>query len=330
MIFIEWPLMLCALVPVIVLEALLVRLWVPLSYREAFLGVGRANLYSTLVGIPMAWGIMFIIQIASLILLMPVGFAAVHWHWNLNSPPFRAVAFLASLAWEPSAKRQLFWVIPTAAALLLLPCFYVSIILERRSCLKSWTNSDPALVRRGVYFANLASYGLLFLMACGWIIYQLQHTAIAALSFSDSCVAQIGETKEELAHHYGTRSPHKEPRGPSNYDKVLDDIYYTFHCNGLYIAVYFKDGKAVLLDYRKEDKSEMSDEELSSILRVAVEKPDWVLISGDSRNLRWRTGDSAVFAYYFRQSGRHEPLDSVWIQTASVDAVYSEIRGKKP
>lgn len=43
--------MVCALVPVIILEALLIRRWVKLSYREAFKGMIHANLASTFVGV---------------------------------------------------------------------------------------------------------------------------------------------------------------------------------------------------------------------------------------------------------------------------------------
>lgn len=43
MIFVQWPLMFYALIPVIVVEALLIRRWVSLSYREAFTGIAKAN-----------------------------------------------------------------------------------------------------------------------------------------------------------------------------------------------------------------------------------------------------------------------------------------------
>jgi hypothetical protein len=43
MIFIQWPLMLAALIPVILIEAIIVRRWLPLSYRAALLGAGKAK-----------------------------------------------------------------------------------------------------------------------------------------------------------------------------------------------------------------------------------------------------------------------------------------------
>jgi hypothetical protein len=172
MIFVQWPLMLGALIPVIVVETLVIRRWVPLSYREAFTGVAKANLLSTATGVPMAWGVTLGIQFAfGLTVLLPVFLAAEHWHWRFNSPVLEAVAFVFCIAWLPPVNGCLCWMIPAAAALLLIPCFYVSIGIECRSCLRSWPNSKPALIRRGVYFANLASYAVLYVLACCWVAF---------------------------------------------------------------------------------------------------------------------------------------------------------------
>jgi len=72
---------------------------------------------------------------------------------------------------------------------------------------------------------------------------------------------------------------------------------------------------------------QMSDDEIASILSVAVKKPDWVLISADNRTSRWRTHDSSVFAYYFRNDAPWSkstlaigPDYALWVQTADVDA----------
>lgn len=43
MIFVQWPLMLVALIPVIFVEALLIHLWLSLSPQEAFIGYCQLN-----------------------------------------------------------------------------------------------------------------------------------------------------------------------------------------------------------------------------------------------------------------------------------------------
>lgn len=168
MIFIYWPLMVCALVPVIIVEALLIRRWLSLSVREAFVGVGKANLFSTLVGVPLAWLAMLALEFA---VMLPLGLAAGK--WDLDGPVWQALAFLFSIAWLAPAEGYLHWMVPAAVGLLLVPCFYLSVILERRSCTRTWSTADPARVRRAVFAANLASYALLFILACGWAGFEL-------------------------------------------------------------------------------------------------------------------------------------------------------------
>jgi hypothetical protein len=170
MIFIQWPLMLCALVPVIVVEGLLIRRWVPLSYRDAFLGIGKANLFSTLVGVPLAWLVMFALEFA---VMLPLGLAAEKWKWEVHGAVWQVLGFLISAAWLGPAQGQLHWMVPAAVALSLVPCFYLSVVLERRSCTRTWAAADPSRVRRGVFAVNLASYALLFILACGWMTFEL-------------------------------------------------------------------------------------------------------------------------------------------------------------
>lgn len=170
MIFIHWPLMLCALIPVIVLEALLIRRWLPLSLRDAFLGISKANAFSTIVGVPLAWLAMLVLEFA---VMLPFGLAAEKWKWEPEGPVWQVLGFLFSVAWLGPAEAYLHWMVPAAVALLLLPCFYLSLVLERRSCIRTWAGADPERVRRGVFAVNLASYALLFMLACGWATFEL-------------------------------------------------------------------------------------------------------------------------------------------------------------
>lgn len=166
MIFVQWPLMLTALIPVILVEALLIRLWLSLSYQEAFTGIAEANLLSTAIGVPLAWGIMLVVEfVMGLLLASSVNYLP----WKSNSPLFEIVFFIFSIGWPLPTTENYQELIPIAAALLLIPCFYASVWVECRSCLRSWARYDPVLVRRAVYRTNLGSYALLFVLACVWI-----------------------------------------------------------------------------------------------------------------------------------------------------------------
>lgn len=167
MIFVQWPLMLVALIPVIFVEALLIHLWLSLSPQEAFIGIAKANVLSTAIGVPLAWGIMFVVELVAFISLASVD---AYWSWALDSPLFEVAFFIFSIAWPlPTTTAAARRLLPFSAALLLIPCFYASVWIECRSCLRSWARYDPALVRRAVYCVNLGSYALLFGLACMWL-----------------------------------------------------------------------------------------------------------------------------------------------------------------
>lgn len=162
--------MLCALVPVILVEALLIRRWLPLSYKDAFWGTTVANLASTIVGVPLAWLFMFVMELG---ILFPMSVVADHWHWKMDSPAWQVLGFIVSVAWLGPAEKHLYWMIPTALALLLIPSFIVSVWIERRISRSFWQWLDVETVRRAVLKANVASYGILFLLACGWLAFEL-------------------------------------------------------------------------------------------------------------------------------------------------------------
>lgn len=169
MIFFQWPLMVVALIPVIVVEALLIRRWVPLSHRDAFVGITKANALSTVVGVPGAWLAMLIVEFA---IGTPLFNAADRYHWNTTSPLFETLAIFIGAAWIGLAEgRSATLGIAAASAVLLIPTFFLSVWIERGTCLKAWPTADAASVRRGVFLANLASYGVLLLMICVLMAY---------------------------------------------------------------------------------------------------------------------------------------------------------------
>lgn len=173
LLFVQWPLMLFALVPVIVLEGLLVRRWVSLNYRDAFVGTSVANVVTTVLGVPLAWATMLAMEIG---IMGPLSAVADKWHWRLEGPVFEVIGFVLSVAWLPPFQdyaSYFDWVVPLCVAILLVPSFFISVWLERLVCLRMWAKCDKAAVRRGVYRANLASYLMLFILACGWADYLL-------------------------------------------------------------------------------------------------------------------------------------------------------------
>ena len=170
MIFVQWPLALVALLPVIVIEALTIRRALAAPRGRAFAAATKANLISTLVGVPLAW---LVTLIVGGITVAPVSLAADKWHLNTASPLFQVFSFVFAAAWifPPDGKP---WLIPLAVALLLVPTYFVSVWVERPFYRRSLQGADVVSIDRAVRRANVFSYGMLFLVAvalCGWLIY---------------------------------------------------------------------------------------------------------------------------------------------------------------
>lgn len=165
MIFLQMPLMVAALIPVVFVEALLVRRWLRLPRGTVFAGVAVANLASTLLGVPLAWLAMLAVEF---IVGLPLSLTLDHLHSNLNSPVLALLGCVIGSAWLPPAETQMHWMIPMALTSLLVASFFASVWLERLVCVRWWQTSDATSVRRAVLKANGASYLVLFLLACGW------------------------------------------------------------------------------------------------------------------------------------------------------------------
>jgi hypothetical protein len=169
MIFVQWPLMICALIPVIVIEALVIRKRLQMPYARAVAGATKANLVSTFVGVPLAWAIMLAIEFAT---LYPTVLASEKWHWHLEKSPLMSILYVLGMAWTGPAAHSA-WPIALAAMLLLIPTFFVSVRIERRVYRRSYKEQGTASVDDACWFANLWSYALLFFAAFSWIAWEL-------------------------------------------------------------------------------------------------------------------------------------------------------------
>jgi hypothetical protein len=164
MLVLEWPALLLALVPVVVVEAVLCSRWLRIPLRSALAGSAKANGLSTLVGVPLAWLVLLVLEV---VVLVPT--ALLTDGEGPASPLLQLVAFLFGIAWLGPPYSKLFWMVPLAAALLLVPTFFVSVLIETRVCRASWPDAEEGPLRRAVWRANLVSYGILFVVAVAWL-----------------------------------------------------------------------------------------------------------------------------------------------------------------
>jgi len=163
MLFVQMPLLLFALPVVIALEAALCHRWLGISWKQAWRATAIANVISTVAGFPMMW-------IALVILQMIVGGGSFP---NLPEPWFSVYTVTVQAAWLLPIEKRLYWMIPTASLVLMIPAFFITVLIEKRvyqmrlgECLGSMG------IGRATWSMHLVSYGLLvvaglFLLATG-------------------------------------------------------------------------------------------------------------------------------------------------------------------
>jgi len=172
-----FPAMLILLIPIIVVEGLLCKKWLGLTTWQAMKANALSNLVSTIIGIPVAWLLMFLVDFAAALLLFRTG-AFDNWH----SPLAKIVFVVLGSAWIGPLEGQGIWFIPAAALILLIPFFFASYWIEYR-VIKFMVGKPkhglPALdypkVRIAVRNANLVTYGIMFLATSVWLVFSLPH-----------------------------------------------------------------------------------------------------------------------------------------------------------
>ena len=172
MIAMTLPPMLMLLIPVIVVEGLLCKKWLGLTNWDAMKSNAVSNLVSTIVGVPLAWGIMLVLQFAAIASVDRLNFL------NSNSPLATAIAFLLHSAWIGPAEGNREWWIPAAILVLLVPFFLASYGIEYT--VMAYMIGMPAggpenltypRVRKAVRNANLATYGMMFIATSIWLVF---------------------------------------------------------------------------------------------------------------------------------------------------------------
>jgi hypothetical protein len=167
MLVVQWPLMAMALVPIVLVEMIVVRRAVVVPFRFALLDVGLANVDSTLAGVPLAWIVMVAIEFA----MMIVTDGGTPFH--SESPIATLTTLLLQVAWlAPNAPFQ--WAIPAAATILLIPCLFASVPIERWVLARRWPWVDKAKIRSASLWANVWSYALLLVAGSIWTVVNLR------------------------------------------------------------------------------------------------------------------------------------------------------------
>lgn len=160
--------MVVLLVPVVAIEGSFAVRQLTIARARIWGTLALANTVSTLVGVPLSvWA-----HGALTRLLAPPGGSAAE---DAFSGGFWSdlLGVLGNAAWLPPIEGELYWMVPAALLVLLVPCFLASVLIEAPLCMAAWGGMPPARVLRVVLAANLRSSCFL----CCVVLLMLAHAA---------------------------------------------------------------------------------------------------------------------------------------------------------
>jgi hypothetical protein len=163
MLAIMWPLLFLAFIPIVLIESYVLRRYLRrVEWRESLKVCTYSNLFSTLIGIPLTWAVLVVVEIFLMFLSDSV---------PLSDVPL-IVIFIVESPWLVPKVSD--WSIPLAGMLLLIPFYFASIwsehLIVRR--LMGQSHNDHEL-KKAVYAGNQASYGFLLVILLLILVYIL-------------------------------------------------------------------------------------------------------------------------------------------------------------
>ncbi len=163
MIFITLPWMVLSLIPVIAVEGHICSRRLDLTAGKAIKVTTASNLTSTFIGIPVSWGILVALQ-------MLTGGSGSQ---GIDTVLGKLLAVTWQAPWLIPYEKELYWMVPSAGMVLMLPYFFASWLVEYQVSRRLLPDKDRRDVKRTVLYANLASYALLELVIAGYLIYSV-------------------------------------------------------------------------------------------------------------------------------------------------------------
>ncbi len=165
MIFLTLPGMALALLPVIFLEMRVLDKCLGLTPRLAFKVSAWANLLTTVVGVPLTWAILTVLE----------GVTGGGRAYGIDTPAKKLLAVTWQAPWliPYEADHNLYWMVPAAMMWLLVPTFFMSWWLEYLTAARMLRDADRTRLKSAMFRANLLSYAFLELCALGWLLFEI-------------------------------------------------------------------------------------------------------------------------------------------------------------
>lgn len=158
MLFLHIPAILVALLPIIAIEALVAQQLLGRPMKKSLGPIAAANAASMLLGFPLLW-------LFGVLGQMLVGGGSAY---GLGTWWQKLYAVTVQAPWLIPYESDLFWMIPAAGLVMLVPAFFLSVWLERVVLQRFWKEEQKNVLRRFSFRAHCASYLVLVLL---WLAY---------------------------------------------------------------------------------------------------------------------------------------------------------------
>ncbi|MEO6873880.1 MAG: hypothetical protein ABI222_03565 [Opitutaceae bacterium] len=140
-----------ALVPIVLIEAYSAKRILGLSMGKAIGPISASNFMSMLVAFPLLWMVWLSAQ-------QLVGGNDVH---GLSTWWRKLYAVTVQAPWLVHSGRDLYWMVPAAAIVMLIPAFFMSVWVERLVLQWFWKDEEKSRLTRFSFLAHIPSYATL-------------------------------------------------------------------------------------------------------------------------------------------------------------------------
>jgi hypothetical protein len=152
MLAVQMPLLLGALPAVVFIESYLLRHWYSMDGFRAVKLATVANLLSTVLGFPIMWFLLFMLQALS-----------SNYIPSPKTEPWQSIfSVTAQSAWLENTRHREYWMVPTACLVLLVPAFFMTVFIEsfvyRRTLARESSGPTPM---QATWRMHWFSYGFL-------------------------------------------------------------------------------------------------------------------------------------------------------------------------
>lgn len=166
MLAIVWPLFWYAFIPIVAIEYWVIRKKLKPKSRELLNATIIANLGSTAIGLPVTW---FVLVFLEFLLTGGSGdFSKLPIFWEMLLTP------TLGAPWLSPYESELYWMVPVACAVLLVPFYFMSSWVEVKIVARysedSYTLDE---IKMAVWRANRASYAFLYVIVISWLVYAI-------------------------------------------------------------------------------------------------------------------------------------------------------------